>query len=38
MNPKNHAPRILLSVYACSPEWGSEVGTGWHCQNFFSST
>lgn len=23
-------PRILLSVYACSPEWGSEVGTGWH--------
>ena len=30
MNPKNHAPRILLSVYACSPEWGSEVGTGWH--------
>ena len=30
MNPKNHAPRILLSVYACSPEWGSEVGMGWH--------
>ena len=30
MNPNNHAPRILLSVYACSPEWGSEVGMGWH--------
>ena len=23
-------PRILLSVFACSPEWGSEVGMGWN--------
>ena len=22
-------PKILLSVFACSPKWGSEVGTGW---------
>lgn len=21
---------ILVSAYACSPEWGSEVGMGWH--------
>jgi glycosyltransferase involved in cell wall biosynthesis len=22
--------RILLSVFACSPKWGSEPGVGWH--------
>jgi glycosyltransferase involved in cell wall biosynthesis len=21
--------KVLVSVYACSPDWGSEVGTGW---------
>ena len=26
--------KVLISAYACSPEWGSEVGMGWNwvCQ------
>lgn len=32
----NNPPKVLISAYACSPGWGSELGLGWNWVNLLS--